>query len=362
MPLLRPGPRNLITDVDGILVGNAEDRRAWTGTTVVLPLVPAVAAVDVRGGAPGTRETDALDPSCLVDRIHAVVLSGGSAFGLEAAAAVAAALAARGIGFAVGAARVPVVPAAILFDLLNGGEKGWGETPPYRALGRAALDAAAADFALGNAGAGFGAKAGTLKGGLGSASSVDADGLQVGALIAVNPRGSAVVPGADCLWAWPFERAGELGTQVPPAGPLPEDDDPGAAPPASANPGANTTIGVVATNAVLDRAEARRLAIMAQDGYARAIRPAHTPFDGDTVFALATGRVKLPEPRAASLARLGAIAADCVARAVGRGVFEAAALGAWPAYRERHRAGFRASPPLDPPGPEAPERAGRRPR
>jgi len=248
-----------------------------------------------------------------------------------------------------------VVPAAILFDLLNGGEKDWGETPPYRALGRAALDAVAAEFALGNSGAGFGAKAGALKGGLGSASAIDDDGLQVGALVAANPRGSAVVPGADCLWAWPFERAGELGQQVPPAGPLPEDEDPGAAPPAALDAGGNTTIGIVATNAALDRAEARRLAIMAQDGYARAIRPAHTPFDGDTIFALATGRMPLPEPRAASLARLGAAAADCVARAVGRGIYEAAALGPWPAYRERHRAGFRAGPP-------APERAPPRPR
>jgi L-aminopeptidase/D-esterase-like protein len=357
MPPPRAGPRNLITDVDGILVGNAEDRRAWTGTTVVLPEAPCVAAVDVRGGAPGTRETDALDPACLVDRVHAVVLSGGSAFGLEAAAAVAAILAARGIGFEVGSARVPIVPAAILFDLLNGGEKGWGGRSPYRRLGRRALAAAATDFALGNAGAGFGAKADRLKGGLGSASIVAADGLQVGALAAVNPHGSAVMPGADCLWAWPFEREGELGRQVPPSGPLPADEDLGGAPPPSSplssSPAANTTIGVVATNAILDKAEARRLAIMAQDGYARAVRPAHTPFDGDTVFALATGRIELPEPRAAALARLGALAADCVARAVARGVFEAAPLGAWPAYREAHRAGFRD----DPPPPSAPARS-----
>src|SRR6185437_17117628 len=173
------GPRNLITDVAGIRVGNAEDRRAWTGVTVILPEAPAIAAVDVRGGAPGTRETDALDPTCLVARVDALVLSGGSAFGLDAAGAVAAALGARGIGFAVGAARVPIVPSAILFDLLNGGDKGWGAAPPYRELALRALAAAegpdgAGDVALGNAGAGFGAKAGRLKGGLGSVSAVAA--------------------------------------------------------------------------------------------------------------------------------------------------------------------------------------------
>ncbi len=199
--MLRPGPRNLITDIDGIRVGNAEDHDAWTGVTVVLPTEPAVAAVDVRGGAPGTSETDALDPTCLIDAVHAVVLSGGSVFGLDAAVAVAAELGARGIGFAVRSARVPIVPSAILFDLLNGGIKNWGAEPPYRALARAALAAAEAaggsgDFALGNSGAGAGAKAGRLKGGLGSVSTVRDDGLQIGALIAVNPLGSVVMPGS----------------------------------------------------------------------------------------------------------------------------------------------------------------------
>ena len=337
--MLLPGPRNLITDVDGIRVGNAADETAWTGVTLVYPTAPCIAAVDVRGGAPGTRETDALDPSCLVETAHAVVLSGGSAFGLDAAGAVAATLGARGIGFAVGTARVPIVPSAILFDLLNGGDKGWGETPPYRILAHAALDAAetAGDgrFALGNAGAGYGAKAGRLKGGLGSVSAVDADGLQIGALIAVNAWGDAVMPGSRCFWAWPLEQDGEFGGQKPPAAGVALDPaGPLAADAPQGELGANTTIGVVATNAVLSKAEAQRVAIMAQDGFARAIRPAHTPFDGDTIFVLATGCHALPEPRARSLARIGAIAADCVSRAVARGVYAATTLGERPSWRD----------------------------
>jgi L-aminopeptidase/D-esterase-like protein len=332
---IEPGPRNLITDVAGIRVGNAHDARLRSGVTVVLPERPAVAAVDVRGGAPGTRETDAFDPACLVETADAVVLSGGSAFGLDAASAVTAWLAARGHGFAVGTARVPIVPAAILFDLLNGGDKAWGESPPYAALGRAACAAASAEVALGNAGAGHGAKAGGLKGGLGSASALTGDGFQVGALVAVNAWGSAVMPGGTCLWAWPFERCGELGGQTPPTAPLPVEEMPGPSPGEAA--GANTTIGVVAVNARLSKAEARRIAIMAQDGYARALRPAHTPFDGDTVFVLATGAQALAEPRASGLARLGAIAADCVARAVARGVYEAESLGDLPGYRAWRR-------------------------
>lgn len=339
--MLRPGPHNLITDVDGIRVGNAENAGIWTGVTVILPEEPAVAAVDVRGGAPGTRETDALGPTCLVDRVHAVVLSGGSAYGLDAAGAVAAELGARGIGFAIDTARVPIVPCAILFDLLNGGDKAWGNAPPYRDLACAALAAAEAAggdgaFALGNAGAGAGAKAGRLKGGLGSVSAVRGDGLQIGALIAVNPLGSVVMPDSGCFWAWPFEQGGEFGGQAPPARRISLDADIESVLPTAARPGANTTIGVVATNAALSKIEAQRLAIMAQDGLARAIRPSHTPFDGDTLFVLATGRYALAEPRAQALAEFGAIAADCVARAVARGVYAAAPLGAFPSWRTEY--------------------------
>jgi L-aminopeptidase/D-esterase-like protein len=329
---IAPGPRNLITDVAGIRVGNAEDARVLSGVSVVLPEPAAVAAVDVRGGAPGTRETDALDPTCLVANIHAVVLSGGSSFGLEAASAVMAWLAARGVGYPIGPALVPVVPAAILFDLLNGGDKSWGEAPPYGRLARAACAAADADFALGNAGAGLGARAGALKGGLGSVSAVTAEGLQLGALVAVNAMGDTVMPGESCFWAWPFERAGELGGQLPPRRPLAADEVPVASP--FARIGGNTTIGVVATNAILDKAEAQRVAIMAQDGFARAIRPVHTPFDGDTVFVLATGRHALAEPRAAAVSLIGALAADCVARAVARGVYAAESVGELICYRD----------------------------
>jgi L-aminopeptidase/D-esterase-like protein len=333
---VEPGPRNLITDIAGIRVGNAEDPRVRSGVTVILPDRPAVAAVDVRGGAPGTRETDALDPTCLVETVDAVVLSGGSAFGLAAASSVTAWLAARGIGFAVGAARVPIVPAAILFDLLNGGDKEWGEAPPYAALGRAACEAACDGFALGNAGAGYGAAAGALKGGLGSVSAVTADGLAIGALAAVNAFGEVVMPGESCFWAWAYERRGELGGQIPPRHPLPVDDGAALLPPGGLI-GGNTTIAVVATNAALHRAEAQRVAIMAQDGFARAIRPAHTPFDGDTVFVLATGGWELAAPRAAALARIGALAADCIARAIARGVFAAETLGDRPGYRDWQR-------------------------
>jgi L-aminopeptidase/D-esterase-like protein len=330
--MLQPGPLNLITDVEGIRVGNAEDAGVRTGVTAVLPDHPSLAAIDVRGGAPGTRETDSLDPTCLVDRVDAVVLSGGSAFGLEAGSGVTNWLAVQGRGFAVGSAIVPIVPAAILFDLLNGGAKDWGEYPPYAALGRAATIAAARSFALGNAGAGYGAKAGPLKGGLGSASALAADGLQVGALAAVNARGETVMPGSSCFWAWALAQAGEVGAQAPPTQPPPLEESE----PPSAFPGGHTTIAVVATNAALDKAEAQRVAIMAQDGFARAIRPTHTPFDGDTVFVLATGRWRLPEPRAGALLRIGAAAADCTARAIMRGVYEAQSVGDLVCYRERY--------------------------
>lgn len=329
--MITPGPRNLITDVPGIQVGNAEDQTRLTGVTVVLPDRPAVAAVDVRGGGPGTRETDALDPAALVERVDAVVLSGGSAFGLDAASGVSSWLAERGRGFQVGTARVPIVPAAILFDLLNGGDKDWGEALPYRGLARQACESAGRAFALGNAGAGTGATAGILKGGLGSASAVDEDGLMVGALVAANPAGSVVMPGQATMWAWALEQDGELGGQKPPVAPVPLEPDL----PAELQPGSNTTLAVVAVGERLTRAQARRVAIMAQDGIARAVRPAHTPYDGDTVFVLATGDGHPPGP--ATIARIGAIAADCVARAVARGVYEAAATGFHGSYRDLFR-------------------------
>ncbi|BBK40161.1 peptidase T4 [Allostella vacuolata] len=334
MPIapVRPGPRNLITDVAGIAVGNAQDARARSGVTVLLADRPAVAAVDVRGGAPGTSETDALDLTCIAGgRVEALVLSGGSAFGLDAASGTRAWLARAGRGLAFAGTVVPVVPTAILFDLTNGGDKGWGDEPPYRRLAGLACDAAGPAFALGNAGAGMGARAGQLKGGLGSASWRLDEGPTVGALVAANPWGSVIHPGTATFHAWALEQAGEMGGQVPPAGPLDVASDMDGK---RAIPGANTTIGIVATDADLTQVEARRLALMAHDGFARAIRPVHTPFDGDTIFAIATGRTPLPEPRPLWLARLGTLAADCMARAIARGVHAAETVGPIEGYRD----------------------------
>ncbi|ODT22816.1 MAG: peptidase T4 [Kaistia sp. SCN 65-12] len=339
--MLRHGPRNLITDVDGILVGNAEDHRLRSGVSVVLCETPAMASVDVRGGAPGTRETDLLDPSCMVDRVDAICLSGGSAYGLSSADGVMRWLRERGRGLAIADVVVPIVPTAILFDLLNGGDKRW-DWPPYRELAYDATGRATRDFALGNAGAGLGAKAGNLKGGLGSASAVDpASGLQVGALVAVNARGYTTMGDMAQFWAWPLEQGKEFGGLPPPARGLslavPHDRADLAHDPADTarrDPRANTTIAVVATNARLDKASAKRLAVMAQDGLVRAIRPVHTPQDGDTVFSIATGRLDLGDD-ALALAELGTLAADCLARAVARGVYNAETLGAAPSWREK---------------------------
>ena len=333
----RPGPANLITDVPGIAVGNADDAAARTGVTVVLPDRPVVAGVDVRGGAPGTRETALLDPANSVTEIHAVALAGGSVFGLEAGSAVTNWLAVRDTGLAMrglrgGRAVVPLVPAAILFDLLNGGAKDWGTTPPYAALAHAACDAAGPGFALGTVGAGYGAIAGGLKGGLGSASAVTPDGFIVGALVAANPIGSVVMPDGVTFWAWPWEQDAEFGGNPPPAAAadLAVHTKPSAA---DLGPGANTTLAVVATNAGLTKAQARRVAIMAHDGFARAVRPAHTPLDGDTIFCLATGDKTLPALADRALMTLGALAADAVARAIARAVFAATAINEIPAYR-----------------------------
>ncbi len=331
--MIRPGERNLITDIDGIRVGNAEDIELRSGTTVILPDRPCAMAVDVRGGGPGTRDTDALDPTCLVETFHGLVLSGGSVFGLAAADGVTAWLSEDGVGLPLGPKALPVVPGAILFDLVNGGDKDWGDINPYVGLGRSACDAATRDFSLGNAGAGMGATAGSLKGGLGSVSAIDGE-VEVGALIAANPFGEVVIPGSRTFWAWAMECENEYGGQPPPAalaGPLPLDfPKPGIS-------GTNTTIGVVATNVALSKAQLQRVAIMAQDGLSRAIRPAHTPFDGDTIFALSTGTddpgSRDPALEPMLVARIGAMAADCVARAIARGVYEAETLGDAPGYR-----------------------------
>jgi L-aminopeptidase/D-esterase-like protein len=319
-----PGARNLITDVPGLKVGQAEDAGARTGVTVILPDERAVCAVDVRGGAPGTRETDALSPENLVDAVDAVVLSGGSVYGLGAADGVTAWLGARGRGYSLAASAEvppsPVVPAAILFDMANGGDKAWGEAPPYRELGRTAAAAASHQFQLGTAGAGVGAMAGSLKGGIGSASIRASDGFTVGALAAVNSWGSVVAPGGRTFWAAPFEMLEEFGGLGPAGLTAPPEEWGLAKGVASLR---NTTIACVATDVALTPAQARRVAIMAQDGLARAIRPIHAPFDGDVVFALSTGRQDCAEPAQLTVARIGSMAADALARAVARAVYEA---------------------------------------
>ena len=338
--MAEPGPRNLITDVPGILVGQAEDGAAITGTTVVLCEAAAVASVDIRGGAPGSRETELLGPATLVERVDAIVLSGGSAFGLDAASGVMDGLAAMGRGFEVRGMRVPIVPAAILFDLAFPGRQHWTGEPPHRALGRLALDAARQDFALGNVGAGLGAKAGRLKGGLGSASLRLASGATVGAVVAVNSWGSVVRPDCGRFWAAELAPPGEIDAQSPLPNTRLDPEDVSACAPGAA--GANTTIGVVATDMPLDKARCRRLAIMAQDGLAQAIRPAHTPFDGDTVFALSTGNGPPGGPDQLTL--LGAAAASCLARAIMRAVIEAKPLGGFPSWRQRWGSAARPEP------------------
>lgn len=326
--------RNLITDVPGLAVGNAHDAALCSGVTVLLADKPMIATVDVRGGGPGTRETDALSLGGMVDEVHGLVLSGGSAFGLAAATGVQGWLVERGIGYLAAGKRVPIVAQAVLFDLANGGDKAWGPSPPYEALARHACENAGAEFALGSAGAGYGATTVSLRGGLGSASVALDNGIVVGALVAVNAVGAVTIGDSAHFWAAPFEigdEFGGLGLPSPwPAG--------GTEVHLKGGPREATTLAIVATNALLSKREAHRLAVMAQGGLTRAIYPAHTPLDGDAVFALATGAIPLADP-VRDLARLGAIAGNTLARAIARSVYEAAeAPSFWlgpPAHRTR---------------------------
>lgn len=315
--MIRPGPRNLITDVAGLRVGHGSDDHIKTGATVLVGERPFVAAVHVMGGAPGTRETDLLAPDKLVQEADALVLSGGSAFGLDAASGVADALRAQGRGFVVGDQTVPIVPGAILFDLINGGDKAWDQNP-YKRLGAEALTNASDSFALGSEGAGTGALIADLKGGLGSASATWA-GYTVGALVAVNALGRVTVGDDPQFWAAPYEMGDEFGGLGMATG-----FDPGAVPPIKGGDSRNTTVAIVATDAVLTQAQATRMAIAAHDGMARAIWPSHTPMDGDLVFAAATGAQPLDDPIHTPL-MLGHMAALCLARAIARGVFAASA-------------------------------------
>jgi len=312
--------RNLISDVPGLRVGHCEDTTRLTGVTVLLPDRPVIASADVRGGGPGTRETDALSLAGTVQEAHAIVLSGGSAFGLAAASGVQGWLSERGRGFAVGGARIPIVPQAVLFDLLNGGATDYGLHNPFEALARVACEGASTEFPLGSVGAGLGATTSTLRGGLGSASSRVGDEIIVGALVAVNAIGSATIGRSKHFWAAPLEREGEFGGLGWPS-PMPADAGEPILKPTLAS--AHTTIGIVATNARLTKTEAYRLAVMAQTGLARSLYPVHSPLDGDVIFAVATGDIAL-KASLSELTSIGASAANTLARAVSRGVYEAA--------------------------------------
>ncbi|KIN74174.1 P1 family peptidase [Sulfitobacter guttiformis] len=313
---MKPGPTNSMSDVGGLRVGNAQDTSLKSGTTVVVGDAPFVTSVAVMGGAPGTRETDLLAPDKSVAAVDALVLSGGSAYGLDACSGVMDGLRSDGRGFRVGPAQIPLVPGAILFDLLNGGDKGWSDNP-YRALGLMAYKNATEAFEIGSVGAGTGALTAMLKGGLGTASLVLPDGSTVAALVAANPVGAVTTPGDRHFYAAPFEMAGEFGGLGPdPASGLGLSRE--SRKMAALSPRTNTTIAIVATNAALTKAECHRIATAAHDGIARACVPAHTPNDGDLVFALTTGA--LP---AADVLLTGHAAALCLSRAIARAVYAA---------------------------------------
>ena len=328
--------KNLLTDIKGVRVGHADDKALASGVTAVVFDTPSVAAIDVRGGGPGTREDALLDPVSMVEKIDAIALSGGSAFGLEAGGGVQAWLAERGRGFQIREALIPIVPGAICFDLLNGGDKKWGRFAPYRDLGYAAAAAADTKFALGSVGAGLGATSANLKGGLGSASAMTESGVLVGAVAVVNALGSTTVGDGPWFWASPFEIGDEYGGRGLPLSFTPEMLAMRLKGGGAATAVENTTLAVVVTDAVLTKPQAKRLAVIAQTGFARAIYPVHAPLDGDVVFAAATGE-KTIDP-VIGLTELGMVAANVVARAIARGVFAATALpfpGALPAWKDR---------------------------
>jgi D-aminopeptidase len=325
--------RNLITDVPGVKVGNAHDPALASGVTVIRFDEPAVASGEVAGGAPGSFDTALLDPSMTVQQVDAVFLSGGSAFGLASGVGVQGALRAQGRGFAVGPVKVPIVTGAILFDLLNGGNKNWGRLAPYADLGFAATEAAAEIFTLGTVGAGYGATTANLKGGLGSASAITASGFTVGAVVAVNAIGVATMGDSPHFWSAPYEIGQEFGGL-------------GMGSPGSSGALAikvkgdrpSTTIACVVTDASITKVQARRLALMANDGLALSIRPRHAPFDGDTVFFAGTGRKPLGSNVMRDITEIGTVAADCLARAVARGIYEATSLSfanALPSWKDR---------------------------
>ena len=328
--------KNLLTDISGVRVGHADDAALGSGVTAILFDFPAVASIDVRGGGPGTRESALLELESTVEVIDGIALSGGSALGLDAAGGVQAWLAEHGRGLRIRDAVIPIVPGAICFDLLNGGNKAWGRFPPYRDLGYAAARAAGCEFALGSVGAGLGATTANLKGGLGSASAQTEAGVKVAALAVVNAVGSVTVGDGPWFWAAPFETGREYGGHGLPSSFTPDMLKARLKGGPEATPAENTTLVVVVTDAVLTKPQARRLAMIAQTGMARAIYPVHAPLDGDVVFAAATG--EKPIDPLFGLTELGMVAANAVARAIARGVYSATALpfpAALPAWKDR---------------------------
>jgi L-aminopeptidase/D-esterase-like protein len=328
--------KNLLTDIAGVRVGHADDARLASGVTAVIFDAPAVAAIDVRGGGPGIRDGALLDLANTVERIDAIALSGGSAFGLEAGGGMQAWLAEQGRGFKVRDALIPIVPGAIMFDLLNGGDKAWGRFPPYRDLGYAAAAAASSNFALGSIGAGLGATTANFKGGIGSASAATPDGVRVAALAVVNAVGAVTVGDGPWFWAAPFEIGGEYGGRGLPPSFTPDMLTMRIKGGTAATAVENTTLAVVVTDAILTKPQAKRLAVIAQTGFSRAIYPVHAPLDGDMVLAAATG--EKPVDPLVGLTELGMMAANAVARAIARAVYTATALpfpGALPAWKAR---------------------------
>jgi D-aminopeptidase len=321
--------RNLITDVPGVLVGCADDASVASGATAVLFERPAVAALAAPGGAPALRDAHLLAPEMTVEAVDAFMLSGGSAFGLDASGGAMRWLAAKGRGLAFGDARVPICPGAALFDLNNGGDK---TRLSYGELGEAAVSRAGKDFALGTVGAGFGANSCDLKGGLGSASAVSSRGFVVGALAAVNCIGRVTRGTSPHFWAAAYEQGAEFGGLG--EGPAARDKLEFVL---KNDPSGSTTLAVVATDAAFAKGQMMRIAIMASGGFALSFRPAFGPGDGDVVFAASTARAeRTPDMR--DLAEIGTLAAECLARAVARGVYEARALpfaDAKPSWRDR---------------------------
>lgn len=318
----KPGPKNSITDIEGLKVGNAQDDTLKSGVTVLMCEEPMIASVAVHGGGPGTRDTELLSPENTVEAINALVLSGGSAFGLDAASGVQAYLREKGQGFTVGNMNVPIVPQAILFDLINGGDKDWGKYPPYREFGYEAASHASSKFETGTAGAGTGALVAGLKGGLGTASIKLDNGITLGALFAVNALGSPLIGDTKHFHAALFEQGHEYGGVGLPSSMPDNADTLNIKFREETTSVSNTTIGIIATDAILTKAQAKRLAIAAHDGIARALYPAHTPFDGDLIFAIASGGSGIV-PQKNDWTDMAAQASNVTTRAIANGVYSA---------------------------------------